>query len=125
MRVASPDPSTARSLGTEVGRPVQEAGHENARAWRPGDCCGKGIRTLDLRVMSPTSYRCSIPRGSFYDLRVIAARSTGPEEQREPPLHVRRRWRADEDRRCGSVLLHADQGLARQHVAVVARLVHH
>nr|ANA08045.1 hypothetical protein 5G4_016 [uncultured bacterium 5G4] len=23
---------------------------------------GRGIRTPDLRVMSPTSYRCSIPR---------------------------------------------------------------
>ena len=25
-------------------------------------CCGSWIRTNDLRVMSPSSYRCSIPR---------------------------------------------------------------
>ena len=26
------------------------------------DNCGRRIRTYDLRVMSPTSYHCSIPR---------------------------------------------------------------
>ena len=36
--------------------------------------CGEGIRTLDLRVMSPTSCRCSTPRTHA---------STGP--QRSPP----------------------------------------
>ena len=28
-------------------------------------CCGSWTRTNDLRVMSPTSYHCSIPRSIF------------------------------------------------------------
>jgi hypothetical protein len=36
--------------------------NKKARPWRPRCCCGGTIRTSDLRVMSPTSYRCSTPR---------------------------------------------------------------
>ncbi len=36
--------------------------HKKDAAFWPRLCCGGTIRTSDLRVMSPTSYRCSTPR---------------------------------------------------------------
>ena len=35
-------------------------------------CCGRWIRTIDLRVMGPASYYCSIPRCLFTELSKIA-----------------------------------------------------
>src|SRR5712692_1713961 len=40
---------------------AQFRSHERG-IWRKKDGCGEGIRTLDLRVMSPTSYRTAPPR---------------------------------------------------------------
>ena len=57
-------------LGEPVGRPIESLGNRtettNGRCWASAVCdgsgSGSGIRTHDLRVMSPTSYRCSIPQ---------------------------------------------------------------
>ncbi len=43
---------------------VFEMGTGGATPPRPPTGSGRGIRTPDLRVMSPTSYHCSIPRRS-------------------------------------------------------------
>ena len=59
---------TGRQQSSPSRRAQSDAGtrHNKGRTIlvRPLDLVGsgRGIRTLDLRVMSPTSYRCSIPR---------------------------------------------------------------
>ena len=49
-------------------RRCNRTGHEKHLVNDQALCCGRRIRTFGLRVMSPTSYRCSIPRGSFYSV---------------------------------------------------------
>src|SRR5258708_37312249 len=109
-------------------------GNENTRSLTGCFCCGRRIRTFGLRVMSPTSYRCSIPRDSFYSLathraarlRTSFASDLAPsEEQRDPLLQPCHRRTIRTEHRRARILLHADQRLARQHVSVVTRLVHH
>ncbi len=75
---------------------------------------GRGIRTPDLRVMSPTSYRCSIPRR--HTTTSIAPSGLGPHEARAPTrsanqllgaaARIRRRRRARRDRGRGAEIVH-------------------
>ncbi len=56
-----------RRMATGAGRtgePVRRGRNRTApsRRWKALKRSGGGIRTHDLRVMSPTSYRCSTPR---------------------------------------------------------------
>ena|SRR5438477_6246065 len=61
-----------------------------ARPFGRAHCCGETIRTSDLRVMSPSSYRCSTPRthstsnASQRRTRTIARSSTDPRSRCEP-----------------------------------------
>src|SRR5258708_32652071 len=84
--------------------------------------------------MSPTSYRCSIPRDSFYSLathRAARPRTSctsdlaRSEEQRDPLLQPCHRRTIRDDYGCARIRLHADHRLAGQHVSVVTRVVHH
>ena len=72
---AREEPSSGRRAGRCAGAWLQGAGAERWRVGGPGRKTGgagappghlfgsgRGIRTPDLRVMSPMSYRCSIPR---------------------------------------------------------------
>src|SRR5205823_7743546 len=82
-------------------------------------CCGETIRTSDLRVMSPSSYRCSTPR----------THSTSIESQRRTPTTARsRRSLIHGASQCVArlpVALHRDERLVRTDVSVVARLLLH
>src|SRR5712692_3072348 len=95
--------------------------NEKARARTRAHCCGGRIRTSGLRVMSPTSYRCSTPRRSFYSLPCCSAT---PKEQHDPlrdparlPTPVTRAIRRLR------IALDGDERLARLHEAELLRLL--
>src|SRR5438067_3988475 len=50
-----------RHVPNSLGRGKRTGNEMKTRPDRPRHCCGRKIRTSDLWVMSPTSYRCSIP----------------------------------------------------------------
>ena len=75
--VPSTPPLDRRSVLVESGNPAHVAG---SRGRRLG--CGEGIRTLDLRVMSPTSCRCSTPPAD--GSRRTRFGQTHPDLQRPP-----------------------------------------
>ena len=65
---------------------------ETGGAGAPPDHCfgsGRGIRTPDLRVMSPMSYRCSIPRRRAASIARAAVRPVAPLGAIPAPAHGR------------------------------------
>ena len=74
---------------------------ETGGAGAPPDHCfgsGRGIRTPDLRVMSPMSYRCSIPRRRAASIARAAVRPVAPLGAIPAPAHGRAH-----ERRCYKV----------------------
>ena len=89
-RVDVRGPCMARPSIWQPSEVVAIGPDKKARPSQPRLCCGERIRTFDLWVMSPTSYRCSTPQTDSTSnapqrrTRTIARSATDPRSPHEP-----------------------------------------
>src|SRR5207249_11756213 len=82
-----------RHVPNSRGRGKRTGYEMKTRPDRPRHCCGRKIRTSDLWVMSPTSYRCSIPH--------LDSTPRGRSRRAANEVIARRRRTRSEERRVG------------------------